>query len=160
MSQYASNDNELFTTNAEDQEEAAKLQERLAQSNAAAGATPAADFKPVPSVCIDEGAHKYVQISAKEPKSTDIKLFVVSKRGAPYHRNVAEPFVARLERNGYQEICILGGGRIFMDESEKKVSIFGFSYGFGKAAHELSKEEVEKDARFADFEVTCSDEGY
>ena len=47
-----------------------------------------------------------------------------------------------------------------MDNENKIVEIFGFSYGFGKADHEISKAEVDKDSRYSDYKVMWSDEGY
>ena len=51
-----------------------------------------------------------------------------------------------------------GGGRIALDEAAATVSIFGFSYSFGKADH-ASVAEVVRGA-YPGFEVTWSDEGY
>ena len=164
MSQYATPDNEdNFTTNAKDQEEAAKLKARLEAAQSAStnnNTNSDRSFVPLPSISIAEGAHKYVLISATEPQSDEIKRFVISSHGAPYHRNVAEPFVERLENKGYQNIKVTGGGRIFRDSDNKKISIFGFSYGFGQAKHEESKAEVENDTRFSDYDVTYSYDGY
>jgi len=166
MSKYA--DDENFTTNAEDQQEAAKLQQRLTQSSDKTNSSGRAIGKFVPSVDLAEGRHKYVLISARQPSLSEdetnskrsTQRFVVSKYLAPYHRNVAEPFVEKLESNGYENIRVLGGGRISLDNENKKVEIFGFSYGFGKADHELSKAEVDKDSRYSDYKVMWSDEGY
>lgn len=85
---------------------------------------------------------------------------MISKRGASYHRNAAEPLVDRLQANGYKNINVTGGGRIFLDDDAKKISIFGFSYGFGLADHARSKELVEADERYKDYDVVVSDEGY
>jgi len=68
--------------------------------------------------------------------------------------------VAELEENGYRNINVTGGGRILRDDEEKKISVFGFSYGFGKGDHRLSKKIIEQDERFKDYIVTASDEGY
>jgi hypothetical protein len=151
-----------FTTNAEDQAEAAKLKTRLAQQNQqkASQASSGQDFKPVRPVKIAEGAHKYVLISAFEPGSPVEQFFVTSKRGASYHRNAASPFVKDLEEHGYEKIQVLGGGRILLDEDGKKISIFGFSYSFGQPDHEISKRVVQADARYADYDITTSNEGY
>ena len=113
-------------------------------------------------MCIDEGAHKYVLISAETPYSepTSTQYFVVSKRGAAYHRNVAEVYVQKLEANGYSNINILGGGRISLDAVNAKISIFGFSYGFGLADHQLSKQVIETDSRYHTYDVSWSNEGY
>ena len=60
----------------------------------------------------------------------------------------------------YTEIRVSGGGRICLELEEKSCNIFGFSYGFGKADHEFATEVVRADARYADFEITWSDDGY
>ena len=76
------------------------------------------------------------------------------------HRNVAEPFVETLEECGYISIQILGGGRIECDRNEKKILIYGFSYGFGRADHEISQNVVREDPRYKDFKISWSNEGY
>jgi len=149
----------MATTNAEDQRKAAELQARLA--SASDQATSASDnFVRVPNVSIDEGAHKYVLISARLPGGSTRENFVVSRRGAEYHRNAAEPFVEILERNNYSDIRISGGGRIALNTLNKTCSIYGYSYGFGLADHALSKAVVEKDDRYKSYDVTWSNEGY
>ena len=142
------------TTNAEDQLEAARLQARLRESGKVSGGTG----HRLPSVQIADGAHKYVQIRAS--LNGEEQIFVTSKRGASYHRIAAEPLITKLEEAGYHDIEVAGGGRIFLDEDAKRISIFGFSYGFGKANHAISQQVVKQDPRFKDFDVTISDEGY
>ncbi len=150
-----------FTTNAKDQAEAAKLKARLAQQqHKTNNPSSTLDFKPVRPVKIAQGAHKYVLISAFEPDSHVEQFFVTSKRGASYHRNAASPFVKDLEEHGYEKIQVLGGGRILLDEDGKKISIFGFSYSFGQPDHEISKRVVQADARYSDYDITTSNEGY
>jgi len=151
-----------YTTNAHDRAEAAKLKARLAESsnNNQKHDGDTKEFKPVDTVQIASGKHKYVLISAREPKSDEHTYFVTSRRGASYHRNAAEPLVHSLENAGYQQIEIEGGGRILLDEKDKKISVFGFSYSFGQANHEISKRVVQADGRFKDFAITVSNEGY
>jgi len=169
-----------FTTNAKDQAEAAKLLARIASSSsseaaAASGTTTTTsttptlrgNFSPVPSVQIDDGAHKYVLVSAVEPAQRSEgsagplrRDFVVSRRGAAYHRDAAEPLVDLLEKKGYIDIRVNGGGRIFMDETKRRISIFGYSYGFGQADHARAKEVIEADDRYKDFNITWSNDGY
>ena len=143
------------TTNDFDQKEAAKLKARLANQK-----THGTKFKRVQSVSIADGAHKYVLIAAREPGRTELSHFVTSRRGARFHRNAAEPFVYKLEQSGYEDIEIVGGGRIYLDEDSRKISIFGFSYTFGQADHQRSKQVVLADERFKGFDVTVSNEGY
>ena len=145
-----------FTTNEEDQREVAGLQARLRErtknSNSVVG-------QRLPSVQIDDGAHKYVLIKA-EFNNGDEQYFVTSRRGAPYHRNAAEPMIQRLEANGYNNIQVTGGGRIFLNEENKKISIFGYSYGFGLADHSISRDVVKQDARYRDYDISISNDGY
>mmetsp|Transcript_25533 Transcript_25533/g.39533 ORF Transcript_25533/g.39533 Transcript_25533/m.39533 type:complete len:205 (+) Transcript_25533:64-678(+) len=157
------------TTNEKDLREVERLRARLADagsaSSAADGGPVQIDVPALASVHIDEGANKYVLVRAREPARDEISLparrtFVVSKKGAPYHRNAAEPFVERLLEFGYTDVRITGGGRILLDNEERKVSIFGFSYGFGKGDHRTSAELVRNDNRYQDFDVTWSDDGY
>ena len=118
----------MFTTNEEDQREAERLQARLAENKTSSSSD--SGYR-IPNVTIADGAHKYVLISAVIPGGGERQNFVVSRRGAEYHRNAAEPMVEALERSGYSCINIQGGGRLFLDEDKKKISIFGYSYGFG-----------------------------
>jgi len=142
------------TTNEEDQREAEKLQVRLRSRQGPASS----ERKHVPSVKIADGAHKYVQLRASLDGKT--QFFVTSKRGASYHRNVAEPLIFELEQAGYDDIEVTGGGRIFLDENANKISIFGFSYSFGQANHAVSRQVILKDPRYKEFDVKVSNEGY
>jgi phosphohistidine phosphatase len=161
-------DNNNYTTNEEDQREAARLKERLQQVTASEdepdktkdSSTSSTAPCILPNVEIAEGAHKYVLISAMTPAGDQRQHFVVSKRGAHYHRNAAEPFVDRLEQSGYKSIDITGGGRIALDSSNQTIAVYGYSYGFGLADHALSKAVILSDPRYKDFEVTWSNEGY
>lgn len=124
----------MFTTNEEDQREAARLQARLRDADAETdSARENSDKRQVANVSIDEGTHKYVLISAvrADVGGGERQHFVVSRRGAAYHRDAAEPFVEELERCGYSRINILGGGRIALNSEKKTISIYGYSYGFG-----------------------------
>mmetsp|Transcript_1160 Transcript_1160/g.2041 ORF Transcript_1160/g.2041 Transcript_1160/m.2041 type:complete len:172 (+) Transcript_1160:69-584(+) len=152
------------TTNSHDLAEAAKLQARLSQQNSSTRQNQPdqiiANHHIIQTVFIDEGAHKYVLVSAIPPSSSQQQHFVYSKYGAPYHRNVAEFLVPQLESNGYSDIRILGGGRIYRDDEERKIKIFGYSYGFGRAPHELSTGVVVKSGKFDGWDITWSNDGY
>jgi phosphohistidine phosphatase len=157
----ATRDNHLppaaFTTNEEDRREVAKLQSRL-QSSRKSGGGDGSGGERASSVEIAEGAHKYVLIRAA---LDGVEQYVVtSKHGAAYHRNAAEPMIEKLEEAGYVDIEVTGGGRIQLDSSAKSMSIFGFSYGFGKADHAISRQVVLESPIYSDFDVSISDEGY
>ena len=66
----------------------------------------------------------------------------------------------RLSASGYSNVSVLGGGRILYSRSDKKVEIYGHSYGFGKADHEVSMGLVVREEEFKGYDVTCNDEGY
>jgi phosphohistidine phosphatase len=149
-----------FTTNEHDQREAARLRNQLQAEKRSKQTISESNTAgtPLPSVEICEGAHKYVQITGSLVGMEQV--FVVSRNNAAYHRNAAEPFIAKLKRAGYYDIEVTGGGRVAMDEARKKISIFGFSYGFGKANHQLSADIVRKDERYQYYDVDWSDDGY
>jgi phosphohistidine phosphatase len=168
---------EEHTTNEHDLAEAAKLQAQLLEdqvnnSNNAepphrpsVQATSQQQCRALPSVSIDSGAYKYVLITALPPNSKkdsddSLEIFVHSKRGAHYHRNVAEPLIPILKQSGYEKIRINGGGRILRDDEKKYIKIFGYSYGFGQADHALAKDVVEKSGKFAGYSITWSNDGY
>jgi phosphohistidine phosphatase len=144
------------TTNEEDQREVAKLQHRLQNHHAHIRA--GSSSRRLPSVEIAEGAHKYVLIQAS--LDGDEQYIVTSKHKAPYHRNAAEPMIEKLEQAGYTDIQVRGGGRLDLDTQAKTIIIFGFSYGFGKADHSISRRVVLESSAYRDFDVTISDEGY
>lgn len=146
-----------YTTNAEDQREADKMQARL--RNRAADGSSASSGQVLPTVVIDEGAHKYVLLSGTDYQG-DEHYIVTSLKGARYHRDAAEPMIAAMEAAGYSDITVAGGGRISCDKDARKISIYGFSYGFGKANHEKSRVIVLENPRYKDYEVTFSDDGY
>ena len=160
----------VYTTSEADRQAVAALQKRIAESNATSSTqakqSRPSDWTPVPSVSIAEGAHKYVLISATEPYPQDgedecyTSFVVTSKEYAQYHQIAAEPYVELLEARGYKDINVTGGGRIRFEPSEKKIAIYGYSYGFGLADHACSKMVIEKDERYKGYDVTWSNEGY
>lgn len=144
------------TTSATDQEAVAQLKERLASNPSSFAPAPsAAPSVAPPSVSIEEGAHKYVLI-----RTAGDRYFVTSRRGASYHRNAAEPLIAALEAAGFSHIEVTGGGRLFLQEDQRRISIFGFSYGFGQADHAISRSVILKDPRYENYEITISNDGY
>jgi phosphohistidine phosphatase len=161
----------LHTTNEEDQRAVSELRKRISIANTSPNTTLTSsqappDWTPVSSVSIDEGQWKYVLISATEPYSTAesderyTASFVTSKRGASYHKDAAEPYVDLLQSKGYRNINVSGGGRIYLNLVEKKINIFGHSYGFGLADHASSKKIIQQDERFKGYDIEWSNDGY
>lgn len=147
-----------YTTNEEDQHKAAELQVRY-RNHPVSTTNGSHATQLVPPVQIDSGCHKYVLIRAQSPSGED-QYIVASKRGAHYHRNAAEPVLEELTRAGYTDLEVTGGGRLDCQPGEKKIAIYGFSYGFGLANHAISREVVLEDERYRNFDVTISNQGY
>ena len=162
-----------FTTNAHDLAEAAKLKARLEEQSATEQQHPSTaasvSTEQIPTVSIDPGRHKYVLVTAAT-SSNERQVFVYSRRGAQYHRDVADVLIPMLESSGYSNIRITGGGRISRDDGEalydekftgigsnketRKIHIFGYSYGFGQADHALAKQAVDESGAFDGYTVT------
>ncbi|XP_048369529.1 14 kDa phosphohistidine phosphatase isoform X2 [Sphaerodactylus townsendi] len=62
-----------------------------------------------------------------------------------------------LEKQGFHCEC-LGGGRISHQSGAKKIHVYGYSVGFGRANHSVATEKLK--AKYLDYEVTWADEGY
>ncbi|GMI51585.1 hypothetical protein TeGR_g4231 [Tetraparma gracilis] len=150
------------TTSIEDLRAAAELKQKMRESEQGRFLKEkgAGGGGGVDGVIIEEGANKYVLVSARDPASQNMQIFVRSSAAAAYHREVAEPLVAELIEGGRVNVKVLGGGRINVDTAEKKVVVYGFSYAFGKADHRKAAAMIRRAEGFEDFDVTWNDEGY
>ncbi|KAG8469399.1 hypothetical protein KFE25_005854 [Diacronema lutheri] len=141
------------TTNDEDQARAAALRADAQQVTSAATSDALDAFD---AVDVRSGTYKYVLINASAPGSAARKVLLRSGPGG-YHVEVATPTVEALKSAGLLSE-IPGGGRIARDDAAKTISIFGFSYGFGKGDHALAAELCR--GAFPGYEVTWTDDGY
>ncbi|XP_058614818.1 14 kDa phosphohistidine phosphatase [Onychostoma macrolepis] len=104
------------------------------------------------------GVFKYVLIRVH---SKDDESYVDIVRGyawAEYHADIYDRVAGELERGGGVDCECLGGGRIKHDSAAKKIHVYGYSMGFGKANHSVSTEKIK--THYPDYEVTWADEGY
>ena len=148
------------TTNDEDLRKVAELKGRL-KSIQQSALSDGNEGARIPSVEIAQGRHKYVLIKATFLPTGEEQYIVTSKFRAAYHRDAAEPMIEKLEKSGaYSDIEVTGGGRIQYNVAEKKIDIFGYSYGFGLANHAISQRIIQEDPRYHDYTVTCSNDGY
>ncbi|XP_025929159.1 14 kDa phosphohistidine phosphatase [Apteryx rowi] len=76
---------------------------------------------------------------------------------AEYHADIYDKTASELEKQGYDCEC-LGGGRISHQREEKKIHVYGYSVGFGRANHSVTTEKLK--AKYPDYEITWADEGY
>jgi len=149
------------TTSEDDQMAVKAMQERISEANAKADGGGKQDGSPpVAAVKIDEGANKYVLVSARDPSMTRRCFFVRSDVGAEYHKDAADPLVSELLEKGYGDVNVTGGGRILLDTAQKVVTVYGHSYGFGRADHETSADLIIAQGWYEGFEVTWHNEGY
>ncbi|XP_036863529.1 14 kDa phosphohistidine phosphatase isoform X1 [Manis javanica] len=64
---------------------------------------------------------------------------------------------SEMQKKGLDCEC-LGGGRISHQSRDKKIHVYGYSMGYGRAQHNISTEKIK--ARYPDYEVTWADDGY
>ncbi|XP_010607264.1 14 kDa phosphohistidine phosphatase [Fukomys damarensis] len=64
---------------------------------------------------------------------------------------------SELRKKGYDCEC-LGGGRISHQNQDRKIHVYGYSMGYGRAQHSVSTEKIK--AKYPDYEVTWADDGY
>lgn len=115
----------------------------------------------IPQADIDpSGVFKYVliRVHSKE-EGDDSEVDIVRGYGwAEYHADIYEKVSEELEKDGHLDCECIGGGRIKHDAQAKKIHIYGYSMGFGRANHAVSTEKLK--ARYPDYEVTWDNEGY
>eukprot|EP00931_Biecheleriopsis_adriatica_P003873 TRINITY_DN10562_c0_g1_i2.p1 TRINITY_DN10562_c0_g1~~TRINITY_DN10562_c0_g1_i2.p1 ORF type:complete len:232 (+),score=36.20 TRINITY_DN10562_c0_g1_i2:81-776(+) len=104
------------TTDAEDQLQARQLREEARSSDASSAGSSAA-LAELPAVVIDAGAFKYVLLQVTAATGEQ-RYLVRGTAGAPYHRDVATPYVRAYVKQGFG-VEILGGGRIFHDPERR-----------------------------------------
>nr|XP_033773025.1 14 kDa phosphohistidine phosphatase-like [Geotrypetes seraphini] len=115
----------------------------------------------IPDVDIDpDGIFKYVLIRVvvtHPDDSEDSKDIVRGYKWAEYHADIYDKVAAEIEKQGYDCEC-LGGGRIMHKSQEKKIHVYGYSVGFGRANHFVSTEKLKK--KYPNYTITWADEGY
>ncbi|CAG9132433.1 unnamed protein product [Plutella xylostella] len=113
----------------------------------------------VPKVDIDPtGVFKYILINVYDKEKNGQEPTITIVRGyqrCNYHSDIFDEVQAKLDPLDCE--C-LGGGRMSHDPENKKLHIYGYSQGYGKADHEITAKIV-KDA-FPAYTITISDEGY
>ncbi|XP_066837116.1 14 kDa phosphohistidine phosphatase isoform X1 [Anser cygnoides] len=104
------------------------------------------------------GVFKYVLLRVRPRRAGAAGKEVVRGHGwAEYHADIYDKAAAELERQGLDCEC-LGGGRISHQHEEKKIHVYGYSVGFGRANHSVTTEKLK--AKYPDYEITWADEGY
>ncbi|KAJ7308087.1 hypothetical protein JRQ81_008593 [Phrynocephalus forsythii] len=96
----------------------------------------------VPDVDIDpDGVFKYVLIHVTPEGAGRGKDVVRGYAWAEYHADIYDQVAEELEKQGLRCRC-LGGGRISHQSAAKKLHVYGYSVGFGRAKHSTSTEKL------------------
>eukprot|EP00532_Pseudo-nitzschia_australis_P005776 CAMPEP_0168172166 /NCGR_PEP_ID=MMETSP0139_2-20121125/5093_1 /TAXON_ID=44445 /ORGANISM="Pseudo-nitzschia australis, Strain 10249 10 AB" /LENGTH=808 /DNA_ID=CAMNT_0008089767 /DNA_START=396 /DNA_END=2821 /DNA_ORIENTATION=- len=109
-----------------------------------------------PPVQLCPGRNKYVIAKLRDPSTKQLRWFVQSAP-LPYHAEVAFDLLEWIRSvPGYQDtmVEITGGGRIDYDIASSKVSVYGFSYRYGKGDHVRAAQLIEDSPFGADSVVT------
>ncbi|XP_073958131.1 14 kDa phosphohistidine phosphatase-like isoform X2 [Choristoneura fumiferana] len=117
-----------------------------------------ASLEAVPKVDIDPaGVFKYILIKVhdKELSEEDSITVVRGYKRCNYHSDIYDEVQEKLQPLDCEP---LGGGRISHEPDSKKIHIYGYSQGYGKADHEIAAKLI-KDS-YPDYTISVSDEGY
>ncbi|KAJ1522345.1 hypothetical protein ONE63_002637 [Megalurothrips usitatus] len=118
-------------------------------------------WKSIPTVSIDDdGVFKYVLIKVhkkEESAGETEKTIVRGYKWASWHADIYEETQGKIEKQGLETECV-GGGRIEHKSNEKKLKVYGYSQGYGKADHAVTTELLK--AAYPDYEITWTDDGY
>ncbi|XP_047984537.1 14 kDa phosphohistidine phosphatase-like isoform X2 [Leguminivora glycinivorella] len=116
-------------------------------------------LKAVPKVDIDpSGVFKYIliKVHGKEQNNQEPSITIVrGYQRCNYHSDIYDEVQEKLQPLDCEP---LGGGRISHEPDNKKIHIYGYSQGYGKADHEEAAKLI-KDA-YPSYTITISDEGY
>ncbi|XP_059214234.1 14 kDa phosphohistidine phosphatase [Centropristis striata] len=114
---------------------------------------PRADIDP-------SGVFKYVLIRVhSREEGDDSELDIVRGYGwAEFHADIYDKVSEELEKGGQLDCECVGGGRIKHDAEAKKLHVYGYSIGFGRANHAVTTEKLKE--QYPDYEVTWDNEGY
>jgi len=108
----------------------------------------------------DDGVFKYVLILVADAKDESVqKLVVRGNAESEYHADIYEPFCQKTEGPLGMDCQCRGGGRINHNAAEKKILVYGYSMGYGKADHTKAVELLKK--KYPNYNsITFSNEGY
>ncbi|KAJ8736665.1 hypothetical protein PYW08_007321 [Mythimna loreyi] len=115
-------------------------------------------LEAVPKVDIDpSGVFKYILLNVYDKSKSNVEPIVIVRgyKHCNYHSDIYDEVQERLQPLDCEP---LGGGRISNDAENKKMHIYGYSQGYGKADHELTAKLIKK--AFPGYTITVSDEGY
>ena len=113
----------------------------------------------VQDIDIDEGRFKYILIKVHHSREGEeiSKYIVRGYNHCEYHADIYDEIAPSIEKNGLDCECV-GGGRILHNPQEKKIEVYGYSQGNGRAEHTISVSILKR--KYTDYEIPSSNEGY
>ncbi|XP_028318575.1 14 kDa phosphohistidine phosphatase [Gouania willdenowi] len=121
----------------------------------------AASMANIPQALIDpSGVFKYVLIrvhSREDGDDSEVDI-VRGFSWAEFHADIYDKVSEELEKDGLLDCECVGGGRISHDPQSKKIHVYGYSVGFGRANHAVTTEKLK--VHYPDYEVTWDNQGY
>ncbi|CAD0248517.1 unnamed protein product [Spodoptera exigua] len=115
-------------------------------------------LEALPKVDIDPtGVFKYILLNVYDKTKVNVEPVVIVRgyKRCNYHSDIYDEVQDRLQPLDCEP---LGGGRISHDPENKKIHIYGYSQGYGKADHEITAKLIKK--AYPGYSITVSDEGY
>ncbi|XP_021933695.1 14 kDa phosphohistidine phosphatase-like isoform X3 [Zootermopsis nevadensis] len=88
---------------------------------------------------------------------TKDNLYRELEHASGHFGNIYDKTSEAVQALGLDSECI-GGGRIKHDAAAKKILVYGYSQGFGKADHEVTVSLLKK--KYTDYNISWSDAGY
>jgi len=105
------------------------------------------------------GRFKYILIKVIDKSQGGVFKYIVRGHDwADYHADIYDRVESEIQQMGLMSDCV-GGGRIQHDKFDKKILVYGYSMGFGRADHSITVEKLKK--AYPDYtSITFSNEGY
>ena len=97
------------------------------------------------------GVFKYVLIKCND------EFIVRGFKWAEYHADIYEKVEVDMHKKGVSCSCV-GGGRIDHDSDNKRIIVYGYSVGFGRADHSKTVQILLK--KYPEYDITFSNDGY
>ena len=85
------------------------------------------------------------------------KLLVRGTATAEYHADIYDDTEEKAREEGIDCQC-LGGGRIRHESRDKRIKVYGYSMGFGRADHTKAVELLKK--AYPGYQIEWSNDGY
>ncbi|KAK7896128.1 hypothetical protein WMY93_021453 [Mugilogobius chulae] len=98
------------------------------------------------------GVFKYVLIRVhSREENDDSEIDIVRGYGwAEYHADIYEKVSEELEKDNVLDCECIGGGRIRHEPDAKKIHVYGYSMGYGRANHAVATEKLKE--RYPNYE--------